>query len=123
MMAGSVEGLWLLYIGDVYKNAVTPGTGSAGVVVLDSQRLYGGDSAFFWTGRFEMGHAGSMRATAKVSHYNGSKESVFGFPFDEADIEMVAVRVDDRVMRATVQIKGHEPASIQALLVLATELP
>lgn len=52
------------------------GTGG-GVVVLETQRLFGGDSQYFYVGTFKV-EGPLVRATLKVTHYYGPPSSVFG---------------------------------------------
>lgn len=44
----SFEGMWCFVSGDVHSDLVASG----GVVILDTQRIYGGDSAMAYFGRF-----------------------------------------------------------------------
>lgn len=46
----SVEGMWCFVSGDVDGQAMEAG----GVIILDTQRIYGGDSAIAHVGRYEV---------------------------------------------------------------------
>ena len=49
----------------------------AGVIVLESSRAFGGDSQYFYIGKYELVHD-TLKAEAKVTHYFGTPNSVFG---------------------------------------------
>ncbi len=49
----------------------------AGVVVLETQRILGGDAQYYYVGNYELAN-GKVKANIKVTHYSGSAISVFG---------------------------------------------
>jgi len=49
----------------------------AGVVVLESGRIFGGDSQYFYTGTYEV-NSGTLSGEINVTHYFGPANSIFG---------------------------------------------
>ncbi|MCH8098263.1 MAG: hypothetical protein IID53_14440 [Proteobacteria bacterium] len=49
----------------------------AGVIVLETERLFGGDGQYFYLGKYEI-HGKQISAEITVTHYAGQPLSVFG---------------------------------------------
>lgn len=58
----SVEGMWCFVTGEVGEDYMASG----GVIVLDTQRIYGGDSAMAYVGRYEVDNG---RVTGAVESF------------------------------------------------------
>ena len=99
------EALWSIeFVSDA-------GSVGAGVIVLETERLFGGDAQYFYIGKYEI-EGKQISAEITVTHYAGEPFSVFGTDrqFDmhlsgtlRGDtIEGVGRRVDDpkRSMKA-----------------------
>ncbi|WP_155263724.1 hypothetical protein [Sphingomonas segetis] len=61
----SVEGMWAVYFGDVHGNEGA----NSGIVVLETERLFGGDSFIAYLGTYEAG-GGAVSADFKTWAYN-----------------------------------------------------
>lgn len=66
-----VDALWAVHYFD------GDGELSAGTVTLRNGRLIGGDSFFFYVGRYEL-RAARLEGEARLTHYNGQNWSAFG---------------------------------------------
>ena len=86
----SIEALWAVYFGDADDNpnnpfSFLPGMSNAGVAVIETTQVFGGDSQFFYLGSVKVT---GTRVTAKitVTHFNGPGMTAFGVnrtePFD-----------------------------------------
>lgn len=73
----SVEGMWCFVSGNTVNDAVNSG----GVVILDTLRLYGGDTAMAYVGRYEA-NGGRVLGRVESFRYNSAIEGVdvFGEP-------------------------------------------
>ena len=49
----------------------------AGVIVLETERILGGDSKYFYVGNYEVRHQ-ELEAEIEVTHYSGEPYSIFG---------------------------------------------
>ncbi len=67
-----LEGLWTI---EFVSNL---GTQGAGVVILESGRILGGDSSYYYRGTFEVKNK-TVEAQMEGSHYSGEAHSIFGF--------------------------------------------
>ena len=82
----SIEALWAVYFDDAHNPyRFLPGMSNAGVVVIETTRLFGGDSQFFYLGSIEV-NGTDVTAQIKVTHFNGPGMTAFGTnttePFD-----------------------------------------
>ena len=66
-----VEGLWSV------EFISTEGGRGAGVVILETQRIFGGDSQYFYLGKYEVKYQ-KLEAEIEVTHYSGEPNSIFG---------------------------------------------
>jgi len=72
----------------------------AGVIVLESSRAFGGDSNYFYIGSYELVHD-ILKAEAKVTHYFGPPNSVFG-PLKE-----FTLKLEGKVAEHTFDLHGY----------------
>lgn len=68
----AVEGLWSAK----FRLPNIPETGC--VIVLEAGRLFGGDSYYYYTGRYEIDEEGVAKAIATIKHYAGVCCDIFG---------------------------------------------
>ncbi len=66
----------------------------AGVAVLESSKVLGGDSQYFYVGSFRV-EAGTVHAKVKVTHYAGPSNSIFG-PLSESTLELTGKPARDQ---------------------------
>ena len=80
------EALYVAEFGDV----VTPGVlRNGGVVVLETGKVFGGDSGYYYLGSYEVdGKGSSFKATGKVVKHNPAWHDAFGDTAQQFDIEM-----------------------------------
>lgn len=69
----SAEGMWAIYFGDVDNQQV-----NSGVMVLETGRIFGGDSFMAYKGAYEAGN-GAIKGSAEVWAYNPTLEVVSAF--------------------------------------------
>jgi hypothetical protein len=73
---------------------------SAGVVVLESSKAFGGDSGYFYVGSYQIVHD-VLKAEVKVTHYFGPLNSVFG-PHEE-----FTLKLEGKIADRTFSLRGH----------------
>lgn len=78
-----VEGLWT----GIFH--IQPNFDVGFVIVLEMGRLFGGDSCFYYEGRYEVINGDELHAIVRVRHYAGPRDTIFG---DKADIYTVSIR-------------------------------
>lgn len=92
----------------------------AGVVVLETNRIFGGDSSYFYIGSYEV-KDGTINAEITFKHYNGPLNSVFG-PHKEG-----VVKLSGTIARAGFDLFGslinNPMAKITTRLTRRAELP
>lgn len=75
-----MEGLWSI---DFTAEAMH----GAGVVVFETNRVYGGDDKYYYIGTYSVTH-GKLQAIVDVTHFAGSALSIFG---PESNFDLVVV--------------------------------
>ncbi len=66
----SIEALWSMQF-------ASPENIGAGVVVLQTGRIFGGDGRYYYLGQYQL-QGRTLRARVDVHHYSGEPYSVFG---------------------------------------------
>lgn len=116
----SIEGMWCFISGEVGA----PVMESGGVVILDTQRIYGGDSAMAYLGRYDL-DGGTIRGEVVSWGYNPAmmnEADVFGQRTDDArrTTEFVATLNGEGFLVGSLKRNGVEvPLVLQKL----SELP
>ncbi len=90
-----LEALWSVE----FLSTTTQGYG-AGVIVFESNRAFGGDAQYFYIGRYELVHD-TLKAEAKVTHYAGLPNSVFG-PRKE-----FTLKLEGKIAEPMFDLKGY----------------
>lgn len=72
----------------------------AGVAVLETGRVLGGDSQYFYVGSYKVQNE-QISAQLKITHYAGATSSIFG-PIKEFNLELVG-----KPARAWFDLHGH----------------
>jgi hypothetical protein len=67
----SEEALWTI------EFQTASGWTNGGVVVLETERAYGGDSQYYYVGQFSFGGPGIF-GKVRVTHYHGSRGTAWG---------------------------------------------
>lgn len=108
-----IEALWSL------EFATNNNFSGAGVAVFETGRIFGGDSSYYYVGRYST-KDNIATATITATHYYGPKNNVFG-PLDSVTIEFVGA-IDSK----TFLIKGRPvgiPGELTVRLTRRAELP
>jgi hypothetical protein len=67
-----LEALWS---GTLSFNSIELGPS---VVVFDAERIFGGDSRYYWHGKYRWAQDAQLHVTWYVTHYAGERHEVFG---------------------------------------------
>lgn len=110
-----IEGLWSV---EFYANT---GYVGAGVIVFETQRIFGGDSTYYYLGDYLIDNkTGNVHANVTVKHYFGPKNNVFG-SVDNINL-VVAGPVEDPMI--VVALVANDPnKNLTARLTKRAELP
>lgn len=82
-----VEALWAVHFGGLY----IPGQHNGGVVVLETTRIFGGDSCFYYVGKYDLTD-NKLTAQVRITHFNGPNKTAFGTSeSDPYDVEFEGV--------------------------------
>ena len=93
-MNANLEALWAVYYGDVF----TPGEFNGGTIVFESERIFGGDSSFYYTGKFDAS-VNSVAAWIKITHYSGDNLTAFGMRVSRSlQIQIQGRRDGDKII-------------------------
>lgn len=88
-----LEGLWSV---EFVSNLNVVG---AGVVVFETERLFGGDSGYFYVGHYSS-KQGQLSGEAEITHYAGAANSIFG------STRHFKVQLTGKVARPVMELKG-----------------
>jgi hypothetical protein len=72
MFEKSIEALWTV---EFISNLQIFGSG---VAIFETNRIFGGDSQYYYLGNFEVNHDGLVKAKVSVTHFSGAGFSIFG---------------------------------------------
>lgn len=114
-----IEGLWSVSFATVDQPQNQVG---AGVVVFETQRIFGGDSAYFYVGNYSIS-SGTNRLSAEVTinHYFGPPSSIFG-PFSRYTV-MFSGLITPNEFYAEGYVKEDPSMKLVIKLVKRAELP
>ena len=108
----SVEALWVLGFG----NDIDYGSG---VVVLETNRIFGGDSSFYWTGTYEVSN-GRIKGTINVDRHSSGQPSIVG---PDAYTMNIEGPVSEKEIELSCTINGQDRPALIAILTRTAELP
>ena len=72
-----IEGLYVVEFGDVAIGGQTYTYWNGGVAVLETNRIFGGDSGYYYVGNYTI-KDGQFEATVKIVKHNPTWEDAFG---------------------------------------------
>ena len=101
MQNQDLEALWSIVF-------FSPGNlgGNAAVVALETGRIFGGDSWYYYTGTYET-KTGKLTARVKTTHYAGPASSALMGSLEQGNIEFVEVgRGTDPNGNRTLRLSG-----------------
>lgn len=116
-----IEGLWVVKF-------LTPNDPTmelnGGVVVVETGKIYGGDSGYFYVGSMEPSSNGVWNTTITITRHDPDIESIFG-DIDTFDLTGQIKRNDkDTTGRPTLIAKlAHNGAQMTAVLYRVADLP
>lgn len=119
----SVEGMWFFKSGSVEDPAALR---DGGIVILESGRVFGGDSVMAYLGSYE---AQNGKLTAKVRSFSWNHdvdgETVFGIP-TPADYRVVfegQTQSGHTSIDGSIWLEDHPDHKLGAMMVKVAELP
>lgn len=119
----SYEALWAVYFGDVSDpSRLDPGHTNAGVAVLETQRIFGGDSQYFYLGSYEV-EKDRITAAVTITHFNGEGWSAFGGPLKGSMKLRLEGRRQGNEVRGHMWPEHHPGVKLPAMLQRLADLP
>ena len=119
----SYEALWAVYFGDVSDpSRLVPGRTNAGVAVLETQRIFGGDSQYFYLGSYEV-EKDWITASVTITHFNGEGWSAFGGPLRGSMKLRLEGRREGNEVRGHMWPEDHPSMRLPAMLRRLADLP
>ena len=89
----SVEALWAVHFGDAYAL----GQPNGGVAMLETSRIFGGDSQFYYVGKYEISGE-KLIAQVRITHFSGPNMTAFGVPLTQPlELKLEGRREDDMI--------------------------
>jgi len=114
-MDESLEALWTVeFVSDLE-------VAGAGVVVFETDRVFGGDAQYYYTGIYEVHPDGTVEGEVHVRHYAGAPYSVFGYR------KNFSVKVSGKPQTPVMELEGtlieDPPSRLRIRLTRRAELP
>ncbi len=112
----SIEGLW-----SIQFQESTKGNTGAGVVVFETQRVFGGDSGYYYIGNYKV-EGNKMEIEAKITKYGHvPMDSIFG-PLGEFDVIMKG-DITEKELLFQGHLKNNPSLSLQIIGKKLSDLP
>ena len=119
----SYEALWAVYFGDISDpSRLDPGRTNAGVAVLETQRIFGGDSQYYYIGKYVV-EKNEITATVTITHFNGEGWSAFGGPLKGSLRLRLQGRRQDNIIQGYMWPENHPDMKLPAMLQRLEDLP
>jgi hypothetical protein len=123
----SIEALWALqFTGFNVGGGQIRAAKSGGVIVIETNRIFGGDSWQFYTGSYER-DSKTGKLTVRIQtgvHSTDGGSSIFGGPPQVQVLTgVIQVSSDQQTATATLTVEGSPHMSIYANLTRVAELP
>jgi hypothetical protein len=97
---------------------------SGGVLVFESNRLFGGDTWMWYTGTYKRHDSGTYEIFLQSGvHYREGGQSIFGEPLQPRRYMGVAQIVDDDHITAKLTVEGNPEMVLTAILARVAPLP
>ena len=118
----SIEALWAVRFAGAHGVRVAT---SAGVIILETGRIFGGDSWTFYTGKYERNPDGTYKVSIQTGVYNNEGGlDIFGGPLQARRLSgEIRVAEDQRSMTGAVTVDGNPQMIVTASLTRVAELP
>lgn len=116
----SVEAMWTVeFVGLPGQEA----NFGAGVLVLETQRAFGGDSYMYYVGSYKV-NGSQISIEVAVGYHNPAGESVFGPQFRSFTLQGIGtVSSDHTVIEWDASMQGHPQNKLKARFRRLAELP
>ena len=92
----------------------------AGVVVFETDRIFGGDGRYFYTGNYTTSN-GIVTAMLTSTHYAGPMESIIGS--DKITTFQLAGKIEQQRITVSGHVVGKPNVMVNATLTRRAELP
>jgi T3SS negative regulator,GrlR len=112
-----VEALYVAEFGDV----AGVGSWNGGVVVLETNRIFGGDSGYYYIGTFSI-FGDCIEASARITKHNPSWANAFGDDATEFEIRVFG-RIEGETIRANMERLDRPGFSLPLRLTRKAPLP
>ena len=112
-----LEALYVAEFGDVAGASYRNG----GVVVLETNRIFGGDSGYYYTGTFSI-FGDRIEASARITKHNPSWANAFGDDARQFEIRVLG-RIEGEIILANMERLDRPGFSVPLRLIREAPLP
>ncbi len=115
----SLEALWTI------EFEVVTGWENGGVVVLETNRVFGGDSEYYYLGTFNASLSGSttkFSAEVRVKHYHGAATTAFGDSATDFTVKLEGEQVGE-VIEGEIYRPENPQKTLMIRMTRRAELP
>jgi hypothetical protein len=122
----SIEALWAVqFTGYNTGGGIVRAAKSGGVIVLETGRIFGGDSWQWYTGKYDRNSNGTYTVTIQTGvHFREGGQSIFGGPLQAQKlVGEVQVSADQRTATALLTVEGMPNMTLSATLTWVAPLP
>lgn len=100
----SIEALWTVRFG---RPETPPGEMEGGVLVVESSRMFGGDSIYAYTGRLEVAGEDITGDLTVILHNPNYGQSIYGKRELQFTARFIAKRVDEKRIEGWIKREGE----------------
>jgi hypothetical protein len=94
----SIEALWTVEFVSVINGQ--PSSIGAGVIIFETERIFGGDNQFYYIGRYKVDNE-NIEGQAEVINYSGESHSIFG------ELNRFKLNIKGKVTIPTMKLSGY----------------
>ena len=116
-----IEGLYVVEFGDVAIGGQTYTYWNGGVAVLETNRIFGGDSGYYYLGNYTIKDS-QFEATAKIVKHNPNWEDAFGSTSPSFNVKVRAT-VNNGIIEGFVDRLDPPQARLPIRLTWKEDLP
>lgn len=113
------EALYVVEFGDVHGG---PSYRNGGVIVLETGRIFGGDSSYYYVGTYTV-KENLLNASARIVKHNDLLPNVFGDNVLSFEIKLQGRAVNDTMIEGTMKRTDRAGVELPVRLTMKERLP
>lgn len=100
----SIEALWTIEYGQLDINGNSVAWTNGGVIIFETNRVFGGDSSYHYLGKYEIQNQ-TVTGNMDIEHYHGSLDTAFGIATTSFPITFTGKR-QGTIINGTATLNG-----------------